>query len=275
MFFEALKEAFVALFLGVVQGVTEFLPISSTVHLGIASKLLGGDIGIYATNIISLGTTVAVIQYFWKDIIEFFKEWKNKILWLQIILATLPIIIATVLFKDSIETGFRTFFYFGIFLILGAGLLLIAEVWNKQKLSNSKSLSLIDYGFIGLFQALALFPGMSRSGSTLAGGLFLAKERATVVRTSFWISVPAFILAGVFSIYELVGSPIQPQVINPVPTLGNLSWVSLALGGISAYYVGLASLRWLIPYLQKQSSYIFIAYRFVVGSLLIIASFLF
>lgn len=273
MFFEAFKEALAAFFLGALQGVTEFLPISSTAHLGIVSQLIGGDIGIYATNIISLGTTVALIQYFWKDIVDFVKNWRQITLWVQIILATIPIALVTLVFKDAIESQFRTLFFFGVFLIAGALLLMAAEYWHHKRATNNTRLMLQDYFALGLFQALALFPGMSRSGSTLAGGLFLAKDRAVVIRASFWISVPAFLLAGAFSIRELLIQAQQPALLNSVATLTNLSWFSLFLGGISAYFVGLQALKWLIPYLQKQSSTIFIVYRIVLGLVLIVFAF--
>ena len=271
---EIIKEIIVAIFLGIVQGATEFLPISSTVHLGIASKLLGSDLGIYATNIISLGTTVAVIQYFWKDIKALFTQFKNFQMWLQLALATAPIIVMSLLFKDEIESVFRDFRYFGIFLILGALLLAAAEWYHKRKAIDNVNLTTKDYIIIGLFQALAVFPGMSRSGSTLSGGLFIAKARASVVHASFFLSVPAFLLAGVYSLYQLKKASNPPHFLNSVADIGNLSIVSMLIGGGFAYITGIYALRWLIPYLSRHSSKVFIAYRLGLGILLLLSSFL-
>lgn len=271
MFFEQIKELVIAIFLGALQGVTEFLPISSTAHLGVASQLLanGDDLGIYATNLISLGTTFAVIQYFWKDIVGFIQNWKNLRQWIEIGLATLPIVLASLVFADVVDSTLRTLFFFGVFLIAGALILALAEWYHAQKERYGTTLSYVDYTLVGLFQALAIFPGMSRSGSTLAGGLFLGKDRASVVRASFWLSVPAFILAGIYSLYELLKSPVPPQIINTVTIVSNLSWVSILAGGIAAYFMGIYALRWLIPFLQKYSSKLFIIYRIAVGLLLI------
>jgi undecaprenyl-diphosphatase len=274
MLLEQLKELIVSIILGAIQGLTEFLPISSTAHLGIASQLMGKDLGIYATNLISLGTTVAVIEYFWKDIVAFAKNWRNIVQWFQLAIATLPITIVSLIFADKIDKTLRTLTFFGVFLIMGALLLAAAEWYHKHKQTESQTLSTWDYLIIGLFQALAVFPGMSRSGSTLAGGLFIAKDRTTVVRASFWLSVPAFILAGAYSLYKLLKTPYPPQFINSVSDLGNLSWVSIIAGAISAYVVGIFSLRWLIAFLSKQSSSIFIFYRIALGVILILTSLL-
>lgn len=273
MIIEQFKELIAAIILGAIQGVTEFLPISSTVHLGIASDILGQDLGIYATNLISLGTTVAIIQYFWKDILLFVQGFKNPRQWLEIGLATTPIILTSLLLSKQIEGTFRTMFFFGLFLITGALVLAFAEWYHKKKSSHNTKLSLLDYTIIGLFQALAVFPGMSRSGSTLAGGLLIAKDRATIVKASFWLSVPAFILAGVYSTYKMLQDTAQtPQLINQAVSIQNLSWLSIFVGAVTAYWVGLQALKWLIPYLSKHTSTLFIVYRLIVGAALIAIS---
>jgi undecaprenyl-diphosphatase len=273
MLFEQLKELLVAILLGAVQGFTEFLPISSTVHVGLASQFLGGDLGIYATNLISLGTTVALIEYFWNDIKHFFATLFKSPQWYQLALATIPIILASLFFSDKIDGVFRNIRYFGIFLIVGAILLGMAELYHKHKQTQSTNLTTFDYAVIGFFQSLAIFPGMSRSGSTLAGGLFIAKDRSTVVRASFWLSVPAFLLAGIYSIYKLIKTSNPPQFLNDVSTISNLSWISIIAGALTAYVVGIFSLRWLIQFLTKHNSFVFIGYRILLGIILILISF--
>ena len=270
---EQLKEILIAIVLGAVQGLTEFLPISSTVHVGIASKLFGGDLGIYATNLISLGTTVALIQYFWKDIKDFFSTLFRSPQWYQLALATLPIVTASLLLSDKIDGIFRNIRYFGIFLLVGAVFLALAEWYYKQKQILSTTLTTRDYSIIGVFQALAIFPGMSRSGSTLAGGLFTLKNRASIIHASFWLSVPAFLLASIYSVYKLVKTPYPPQLLNSITTVSNLSWVSIIAGAVAAYIVGIHSLKWLIPFLTKHTSAVFIVYRIILGLLLIVISF--
>ena len=273
MIIEQIKELLVTLLLGALQGITEFLPISSTVHLGVASNLLGGDLGIYATNLISLGTTAAIMQYFWTDIIAFIRGFRNPRQWLEIGLATTPIILTSLVLNKQIEGTFRTIFFFGLFLITGALVLAFAEWYHSKKSSHDTKLSLLDYTIIGLFQALAVFPGMSRSGSTLSGGLLIAKDRATIVKASFWLSVPAFILAGIYSTYKMFQDSSQtPQLINQTVHLQNLSWLSILVGALAAYWVGLKALQWLIPFLSQHTSALFIVYRLVVGTALITAS---
>jgi undecaprenyl-diphosphatase len=270
-----IKEILALLLLGIVQGVSEFLPISSTVHLGLVSRMLGEDIGIFATNILSLGTTLALIQYFWKDILGLMraKQWYKHML--ELSLATLPIVIGYLLIKDYVDRIFREPVYFGIFLISGGLLLLVAEHIFRTRSHSIKNhrdaqYSYQDYLVMGCFQALALLPGMSRSGSTLSGGLLVGKDRIQTIRTSFWISVPAFVLAGLYSIYTLLQQEISPTLVPSTYSLSSPSWISIGLGTFLSYVSGLYALQWLIPFLSRYSSAVFAVYRIILGFILVV-----
>jgi len=266
---------FEAIVLGIVQGLTEFLPISSTAHLRIIPALAGwADPGAAFTAIVQIGTLVAVLLYFWKDIfiivaavIEGVLRGKplensdSKMGWM-IVAGTLPIIILGKLFETQIDTTLRSLYWISGSLIGLAIILSLAEgkIQNRLKkdlpLKSMKEIGWKEALLIGLAQSIALIPGSSRSGVTITGGLFLDLDRATAARFSFLLSLPAVFAAGIYKLYQtwdiIVASPEH---------LANILVATLAAG-----IVGYASIAFLINYLKKHTTTIFIAYRLVAGA---------
>ncbi len=260
---------FQAIVLGFVQGVTEFLPISSTAHLKVVPVVLGwGDPGVAFTAIIQLGSIAAVLWYFWQDL-------KNVVLGsfqaiskrdyqstdfqlaLGIGLGTLPIVMFGLLIKifipDFDNSPLRSLTAIAIASIVMALLLGLAEKIGKRERTFEK-LDAKDGVLMGIGQALALIPGVSRSGSTITTGLFIGLERSTAARFSFLLGIPAITLAG---LVELKG------VLED--GFGNIGVVPLIVGIISSAIFSYLSIAWLISYLQTKSTWVFVWYRLAFG----------
>lgn len=266
---------FEAVILGIVQGLTEFLPISSTAHLRIIPALAGWkDPGAAFTAIVQIGTLAAVLIYFFRDITAIVREVVAGILkgrplgtteakmgWM-IAAGTIPIVIFGLLFKNEIETSLRSLYWISGALIGLALLLTIAEKRMKNRLSQGvrmKSMENIgwkDALMIGLIQSIALIPGSSRSGVTITGGLFLNLSRETAARFSFLLSLPSVLAAGVFQLYKswdiIISSP------------DNL--IAIIVATIVSGIVGYASIAFLLNYLKSHTTSIFIIYRLLLGS---------
>jgi undecaprenyl-diphosphatase len=267
-----------AIFLGVVQGITEFLPISSTGHLTLAGKLMHL---ISAENpeqwtafmaVIQLGTLMAVIVYFWKELIliinDFFKEnlisrkkikeqSSNSMMGWFLIIGTLPVAIIGLVFKNKIEGVFtKNLYVISISLIVLAIILAIAEKTSKFN-REMKSIKWYDALFVGIAQCFALIPGSSRSGTTITGGLFLGFTRETAARFSFLLSIPAVAASGLLEFHESL------KYLN---TQGALN---LALGTIAAFIVGYLSIGLLLRFLKKNTTFVFIFYRIIIGILIL------
>ena len=253
-----------SILLGIIQGLTEFLPISSSAHLVITPYILGWNIpeesAFLFDVLVQLGTLVAVIAYFWRDLITIlkafilgivhkqpFSENEAKLGWL-LILATLPAVLAGMLVKDLVEQAFSSPFTTAIFLIVTAGFLVMAERLGK-KTRHFEQTGWLDALVIGLFQALSLFPGISRSGSTITGGMLRGLDRKAAARFSFLMSVPVMLGAGGLAVFELFQ---MPDFTSQLPTL--------LLGFVAAMIVGYLSIRWLLGYLTRHSFYGFAAY---------------
>lgn len=259
---------FEAAVLGTVQGLTEFLPISSTAHLRVVPAIVGWeDPGAAFTAVTQLGTMAAVLLYFRRDIARIVWTWLRS-LWTPALrrdldarmgwyigLGTIPIGVCGVAFKDQIESGARNLWVISGTLIGLALLLLVAETVGRQK-RDINHISLRDGLLIGCFQALALIPGVSRSGSTITGGLFLGFTRESAARYSFLLSVPAIVLAGLFEL-PAIG---RTGVPGAVPT---------AIATLLAFVVGYASIAWLLRFLVRHSTMLFIGYRIALGGVLI------
>lgn len=258
-----------AVVLGVVQGLTEFLPISSSGHLRIVPAFFGwDDPGAAFTAVIQLGTMAAVLLYFWRDIVRIGTTWSRS-LWTPslrgdldarlgwyIVLGTVPIGLAGLAFEHQIETVARDLRLIGTMLIaLGLLLLLAERVGTRDK--EIKSLTLRDGLLIGCAQAMALIPGVSRSGATITAGLFLGYDRAAAARYSFLLSIPAIVLSGLYEARD-IGSGIGPGV---APTL-----IATALAFVSGY----ASIAWLLRFLVTHSTKVFVVYRVALGSLVLL-----
>jgi len=256
------------LVLGVVQGLTEFLPISSSGHLRIVSEIFfGDDAGAAFTAVTQLGTEAAVLIYFARDIGHLVATWFRgfgsaqvratsdyRIAWL-VIIGTIPIGILGVLFEHQIQTSGRNLWIIGSTLIAFGLVLGAAERYGRQR-RPLQQLTVTDGVVMGLVQAMALVPGVSRSGGTISAGLFLGLTRPTAVRYSFLLAIPAVFAAGLFQVPDVfvVGAPgVQPSVAQMV------------VATLIAAAVGYAAIAWLLRYVQRHSVYLFVWYRVVLG----------
>jgi undecaprenyl-diphosphatase len=257
-----------AIVLGIVQGLTEFLPISSTAHLRIVPAFVGWeDPGAAFTAVVQLGTMAAVLLYFRADLWRIARatlaglrdrEARRSVdfrLGLYIVLGTIPIGIFGLIFKDQIETGARDLTLIGCALI-ALGLVLLAAERVATHRRELDDLNGRDGLIIGLAQAAALVPGVSRSGATITAGLFLGFERTAAARYSFLLSVPAVVLSGLFELRH-VG---EGQHAAAVPT---------AIATLIAFVVGYASIAFLLRYLVHHSTAVFVAYRVALGALVL------
>ena len=266
---------FRAIILGLVQGLTEFIPISSTAHLKVVPVALGwGDPGVAFTAVIQLGSIAAVLSYFWNDLTQVtvgaFKaithsdyESSEFRLALGIALGTIPIVFFGLLIKifipDFDNSPLRSILSIAIASIVMALLLGLAEKIGTRK-RNYEQLDVRDGILMGLAQALALVPGVSRSGSTITAGLFMGLERATAARFSFLLGIPAITLAGLVELKGLLDEG-----------LGSIAGVPLVAGLISSALFSYLAIAWLIRYLQTQNTWIFVWYRLAFGVAIIAA----
>jgi undecaprenyl-diphosphatase len=260
-----------AIVLGIAQGLTEFLPISSTAHLRIVPAFAGWpDPGAAFTAVTQLGTMAAVLLYFRDDLLRISRAWLRslrdplvrrqldaRIGW-YIVLGTIPIGIFGVLFKDQIETGARDLYLIGTTLIvLGLALLLAEKVGRRDRTIDQ--IRTRDGFVIGLAQALALVPGVSRSGATITAGLFMGLDRTAAARFSFLLSIPAVVLSGLLEL----GSILSGEEGETTSAFGLLVATTLA------FLVGYASIAFLLRYLTSHSTGIFVAYRVGLGVLVL------
>ena len=257
-----------AIVLGIVQGLTEFLPISSTGHLRIVSAFCGwDDPGAAFTAVIQLGTMAAVLLYFREDLLRVARNFlaglrdparrgdhDYRMGW-YLILGTAPIALFGFAFKDPIENGARDLYVIGSALILFSFVMLLAERVAVRK-REVEELDGSDAAVIGVTQALALIPGVSRSGSTISAGLFRGFTRTAAARYSFLLSVPAVVLSGLFELRK-VG---EHNGAAPLPT---------AIATIISFIVGYASIAWLLRFLAHHTLRPFAAYRIALGALVL------
>ncbi|MBN1594778.1 undecaprenyl-diphosphatase UppP [candidate division FCPU426 bacterium] len=261
-----------ALVLGVVQGLTEFLPISSSAHLVLLPQMAGWRsvlLNSLAFDVaLHFGTLLAVLSFFWQDIIRmaaaFLKGFAEPRIWREtdarlawyIILGTLPAVAVAVFFKPLLETVFRAPLSIACCL-LGFSLIMIgAEILSKRQ-KPVTALQWQDALWIGAAQALALMPGVSRSGSTIAAGLFLGFKREEAARYSFLLGIPAIVGATVMQIRELTSAVFDQ------------SWFPLLGGAMAAGLTGYFCIKFLLAYLQRRTLYIFIFYRLLLGTAVI------
>ncbi len=259
--------------LGIVQGITELLPISSTAHLRLVPGLLGWqDPGSAFSAAMQLASLTAVVSYFWKDINRLIgstiravsqQDYQNPDfrLTIGILVGTIPIAIAGFVLKKTLNacgSPFRTLTVIGVASIVMSLLLALAEkTGNRDR--DFKQLSLIDGVWVGLAQALALIPGVSRSGSTLTAALFLGMERETAAKFSFLLGLPAIVLAGALELHALLKAGLSLE-----------GWLLLLLGLAIASLSAFAAIYGLLRYLEKRSTWIFVWYRLGMGVLLLL-----
>jgi undecaprenyl-diphosphatase len=263
---------FEAIVLGITQGLTEFLPISSTAHLRIVPAFAGWeDPGAAFTAVTQLGTMAAVLLYFRADLLRIGRAWLRSLrdpaarreldarLGWYIILATIPIAIFGLAFKDQIETGARDLYLISVALIV-LGLVLLAAEKVGRKDRSIKQITRRDGIAIGFAQALALVPGVSRSGATITAGLFLGFDRTSAARFSFLLSVPAVVLSGVLEFASILNGS-EGQHVG----LG-----ALAIATVLAFVVGYASIAFLLRFLEHHSTIVFVVYRVALGTLVLV-----
>jgi undecaprenyl-diphosphatase len=257
-----------AIVLGIAQGLTEFLPVSSTAHLRIVPAFVGWeDPGAAFTAVVQLGTMAAVLLYFREDLWRIARTWfaslrrpelrselDARMGW-YIGLGTIPIGIFGLIFKDQIETGARDLYLIGAALIVVGLVMLVADI-NSRRDRDVASLTMRDAAIIGLAQAAALIPGVSRSGATITTGLFLGFDRESAARYSFLLSVPAVVLSGLFELRKIGGE----GTIGAVPT---------AIATLLAFIVGYASIAFLLRWLTRHNLAVFVGYRVVLGAVVL------
>lgn len=263
--------------LGVVQGLTEFLPVSSSAHLDFIPKLLHwGDPGSSFTAVIQLGTTVAVVVYFWKDLLQmataFLKSLKPgsdkssldaRLGW-AVVVGTVPAAVAGLLLEKKIDTVFRDLRLTAVMLIVMGLVLMLADTMGKKKRPLS-DIQIKDGWIVGAFQCLALIPGASRSGSTFTGAFLQGLDRPAVARFSFLLSVPVIVLSGLYKMKDFI----KPKAVEPGTHLMNLTSTDALVAGVVAGLVGYAAIAFLMKYLRTHSNMVFVLYRIVVGALLL------
>lgn len=271
-----------AAFLGLIQGLTEFLPISSTGHLTLAGKLLNLISKEHPEHwtafiaVIQLGTLLAVLIYFFNDLIAIVRDFVNenlinrkkfisqnlnsKLGWL-IIVGTIPIVVIGLLFKDQIEGAFtKNLYVISSSLIILALILFLAEKISRFK-KNISDITVFDSIMIGIAQAVSLIPGSSRSGTTITAGLFLGLKRDVAARFSFLLSVPAVLASGLLQLYEALSFINNAMILNMI--------IATIVSAVSGYI----AIDFLIKFLKKNSTMVFIIYRIILGvSILILIS---
>lgn len=257
---------FDAIVLGIVQGLTEFLPISSSAHLSIVGQLLGGvDPGSAFTAVIQLGTETAVVIYFAKDIGRIISRWARSLVgkvpradpdarmgWL-IIVGSIPIGVLGLLFEDAIDSNLRNL-WITVAMLSGFGLVIgVVDQFAKNR-KTLDQLTVRDGILFGLAQSLALIPGVSRSGGTIAGGLAMGYRREAAARYSFLLAIPAVYLSGLFKLKDVVAEP-SPD------------WGPIIVATALAFGIGLAVIHWLLRYISTHSFKPFVVYRLILAAL--------
>nr|WP_269809715.1 undecaprenyl-diphosphate phosphatase [Kineosporia rhizophila] len=250
--------------LGLVQGLTEFLPVSSSGHLRIVSEVFfDRDAGAAFTAVTQLGTEAAVLIYFAKDIWKLFITWlegfvspslrqtfEYKMAWL-VILGTIPIGVLGLLFEDAIKEPARNLWLVSTMLVVFGIFLGLAERFGRQE-RDFHELTVKDGIILGLAQAMALIPGVSRSGGTITAGLAIGLKRVVVVRYSFLLAIPAVVASGLFTLPDVTAGD-GPGVAQ------------MTVATLVAFVVGFAIIAWLMKFVERHSVYVFVAYRIVLG----------
>lgn len=265
-----------AIILGIIEGITEFLPISSTGHLTIAANLLGYQINDPAvtafTAIIQIGAIIAAVVYFRNDI------WRVALAWIAglasknarsnpdyqygwaIIVGSLPIAFVGLAFQDTIETTLRSLWWVAAGLILWSGVLWYADHTAKQR-RHEADVTWKDTLMIGAVQCMALIPGVSRSGATMSAGLLAGFDRVTVTRLSFFLGIPALVAAGLLQAVTR---------FDDIAVQGGVGWGPTLLATAVSFVVGYISIAWLLKFVQSHTFSAFITYRVVLGAAIVV-----
>jgi undecaprenyl-diphosphatase len=258
--------------LSILQGLTEFLPVSSSGHLAIASRVFfADDAGASFTAVTQLGTELAVLLYFSRDIARIVKAWFSGLfdavrrttdyrLGWYVIIGTIPIGVFGILFKDEIRTGARNLWLIAIALVGFSAVIAAAEYFGSQK-RHVEELTWKDSITVGLAQCLALVPGVSRSGATISAGLFLGLDRELAARFGFLLAIPAVFASGLFSL---------PDAFHPVGEGMSASGPQLFVATLIAFVIGFLAVAWFLRFLTRHSMYWFVGYRVLLGTVVLI-----
>lgn len=259
-----------AFLLGIIQGLTEFIPVSSTAHLLIGQRLLNlpADEAMFSfLVIVQWGTLISLFAFYWRDLlsiakatIDFRRATLERNLGIYIIVATIPALLAGYLLKDAVEALFRQPMLQASIRLFSAAILLTAAEALTRKDRTLQSMTWMDALIVGFFQIIAVFPGASRSGTTISGGMFRGFDRPSAARFAFLMSVPIMLAAGGYEMLDVL----------KMPNLGEFLPL-LAVGFVTAAIVGWFAIRWLIDYLSKRSLYVFAIYCVVVGAICLIS----
>ena len=265
-----------AIILGIIEGVTEFLPVSSTGHLTIVEKLMGmriDDPSLTAfTAVIQIGAILAAIIYFWSDIWRVLSAWWRGLWWKRarrqfdyaygwaIIIGSVPIAVIGLLFKDQVETVLRSLWFVAVALI-GWSLVMWWADKRSEKASHrsERQTTWRDTLAIGVGQCLALIPGISRSGATISVGLLRGFDRVTVTKLSFFLGIPALVAAGLLE-----------MLTASKHIAGGVGWTATGLATIVSFVVGYVAISWLLKFVARNDFSLFIWYRVGLGGLIIV-----
>jgi undecaprenyl-diphosphatase len=257
--------------LSVVQGLTEFLPVSSSGHLAIVSEVFfGRDAGASFTAVIQIGTELAVLIYFGRDIVRILIAWfgglfdaakRTSDYWLGwwVIIGSIPIGAAGLIFKHYIRDDVRNLWIIATALVVFSAVIAAAEYFGRQT-RPIETFTWRDAILIGSAQCLALIPGVSRSGATISAGLFLGQEREAAARFGFLLAIPAVLASGLFSL---------PDAFHPEAGQSASGW-QLIVGTVIAFVIGYAAVSWFLKFLVSHGMYWFVGYRVIVGVVLLI-----
>ena len=259
-----------ALVLGVVQGLTEFLPISSSAHQAIIGQFFGGqDPGSAFTAINQLGTESAVILYFRSDIWLIIRRWAGSLTgrvprdnaearmgWL-VIIGAIPIVVLGVLFQDAIDTTFRNLWLTAA-MLGGFGVVIGLADWFARNARPLESLTWRDGLLFGLAQSLALIPGVSRSGATIAAGLTMGYQRVAAAKYAFLLAIPAVVGSGLFKLTDVANDPVEP------------AWGPIILATVVSFGIGYAVIAWLLRYVSTHSFGPFVIYRITLAAVVVL-----
>jgi undecaprenyl-diphosphatase len=254
--------------LSLVQGLTEFLPVSSSAHLAIVSRVFfDGDAGASFTAVSQLGTEAAVVVYFARDIARIVKAWFSGLfvrahrdnvdyrLGWYVIIGTIPIGVLGFVFKDVIRSQARNLWVIAIAMLVFSAVIAVAEYYGRQN-RHVGQLTWRDGLIVGIAQCLALVPGVSRSGATISAGLFLGLDRSLAARFGFLLAIPAVLASGLFSL---------PDAFHPVSEGMSATGAQLVVSVVIAFGVGLAAVAWLLRFLTHHAMYWFVGYRVVLA----------
>jgi len=261
---------FDSLLLGAVQGLTEFLPVSSSGHLILMREILGLNTqgGLAFDAVLQLGTILAVFLYFRRDVLNLIRATaliligrgktvpaSERNLVFGLVVGTIPALVLGLLLERTMETAFRSPLLVAVMLLAGSALFVLAERFSKKTKSET---SVADGWWVGVFQTLALVPGVSRSGATISGGLFLGLTREAAARFSFLLSIPIITASGLKKLLDVIQE--RPADVNPL---------SLGVGFLAAFLIGLACIHFLLAYLKRHSLNAFVWYRTILALIVI------